>query len=304
MNFIVTGGAGFIGSHIVEYIVEQNHSVKIIDNFHTGNLENLSRFRNKIEILDMDILDYEKLRKAIKDTDGVFHEAALTLVQESFTKQKEYHAVNVVGTENIFKLAKEFGFKVVYASSSSVYGDTKKIPIKEDAQRKPLNPYGNTKLEDEYLAEKYSKLGVSIIGLRYFNVYGPRQNIAYAGVITKFLENIANRKTPIINGDGLQVRDFVYVGDVAKANLMAMESKVNFAFVNIGTGTALSINDLANIIIKASGLDIKPVHGPPLEGDVKDSQADISLAKKLLGWKAEIKLEDWLNETVQQIMKN
>jgi len=304
MNFIVTGGAGFIGSHIVEYLVEQNHSVTVIDNFHTGKLENLARFRNKIEILDIDVLDYEKLRNAVKNADGVFHEAALTLVQESFTKQKEYHDVNVTGTENIFKLAKEFGFKVVYASSSSVYGDTKKIPIKEDVERKPLNPYGNTKLEDEYLAEKYSKLGVFIIGLRYFNVYGPRQNIAYAGVITKFLENIANGKAPIINGNGLQVRDFVYVGDVAKANLMAMESKVNFAFVNIGTGTALSINDLADIIIKASGLAIKPVHNSPLEGDVKDSQADVSLTKKLLGWKAEIKLEDWLNETVQKIVKN
>ncbi|VVC05652.1 ADP-L-glycero-D-manno-heptose-6-epimerase [uncultured archaeon] len=304
MNFIVTGGAGFIGSHIADHLIEQNHSVTVIDNFHATKLENLSRFTNKIEILDMDILDYEKLRNVVKNADGVFHEAALTLVQESFTKQKEYHDVNVTGTENILKLAKEFGFKVVYASSSSVYGNTKKVPIKEDAERKPLNPYGNTKLEDEYLAEKYSKLGVPIIGLRYFNVYGPRQNIAYAGVITKFLENIANRKTPIINGDGLQIRDFVYVGDVAKANLIAMESKVNFAFVNIGTGIALSINDLANIIIKASGLAIKPVHGPPLEGDVRTSQADVSLAKKLLNWKAETKLEDWLNETVQQIMKN
>jgi UDP-glucose 4-epimerase len=304
MNFIVTGGAGFIGSHMVEYLVEKNHFVTVIDNFHTAKLENLSRFKNKIEILNMNILNYEKLRSVVKNIDGVFHEAALTLVQESFTKQKEYHDVNVTGTENIFKLAKEFGFKVVYASSSSVYGNTKKVPIKEDTERKPLNPYGNTKLDDEYLAEKYSKVGVSIIGLRYFNVYGPRQNVAYAGVITKFLENIANSKAPVINGNGLQVRDFVYVGDVVKANLMAMESKVNFAFVNIGTGTALSINDLADIIIKASGLAIKPVHGPPLEGDVMASQADVSLAKKLLGWKAETKLEDWLNETVQQIMKN
>jgi UDP-glucose 4-epimerase len=304
MNFIVIGGAGFIGSHIVRHLVEHDHSVTVIDNFHTGRLENLSDFRNKIKILNMDILDHEELRKVVKDTDGVFHEAALTLVQESFTKQKEYHNVNVTGTENIFQLAKEFGFKVVYASSSSVYGNTKKIPIKEDFERKPLNPYGDTKLEDEYLAEKYSKLGVHIIGLRYFNVYGPRQNVAYAGVITKFLENIADSKAPVINGDGLQVRDFVYVGDVAKANLIAMESKVNFAFVNIGTGTALSINDLSDIIIKASGLAIKPVHGPPLEGDVRTSQADVSLAKKLLDWKAETKLEDWLNETVQQIMKN
>ena len=304
MNFIVTGGAGVIGSQIAAYLVKNNHSVTVIDNFHVGKLENLASIQDKIKVLKIDILDYGELRNAVKNSDGVFHEAALTLVQESFTKQKEYHDVNVVGTENVFKLAKEFGFKVVYASSSSVYGDTKKIPIKEDFERKPLNPYGDTKIEDEYLAEKYSKLGIHIIGLRYFNVYGPRQNVAYAGVITKFLENIANREAPVINGDGLQVRDFVYVGDVAKANLMAMESKVDFAFVNIGTGIAISINELADMIIKASGLAIKPVHGPPLEGDIRASQADISLAKKLFSWRAETKLEDWLNETVQQIMKN
>ena len=304
MNFIVTGGAGFIGSQIVGHLVKNHHSVMLIDNFHIGKRENLVSFQDKIKIIKMDILDYDELRNVVKNADGVFHEAALTLVQESFTKQKEYHEVNVVGTENILKLAKEFGFKVVYASSSSIYGDTKKIPIKEDFERKPLNPYGVTKLEDEYLAEKYSKLGVHIIGLRYFNVYGLGQNVAYAGVITKFLENIANRKAPIINGDGLQVRDFVYVGDVAKANLMAMESKVNFAFVNIGSGIALSINDLADMIIKASDLALKPIHGSSLEGDVKASQAEISLAKKLFNWQAETKLEDWLNETVQQIMKN
>lgn len=296
MNFIVTGGAGFIGSQIVGHLVKNNHSVTVIDNFHVGKRENLASFEDKIKILKIDILDYDELRSAVKNADGVFHEAALTLVQESFTKQKEYHDVNVVGTENVFKLAKEFGFKVVYASSSSVYGNTKKIPIREDFERKPLNPYGNTKLEDEYLAEKYSSLGVRIIGLRYFNVYGPRQNVAYAGVITKFLENIANRKAPVINGDGLQVRDFVYVGDVVKANLMAMESKVNFVFINIGSGIALSINDLADMIIKASGLDMKPIHEKPLQGDVKESQADISLAEKMIGWSPEMKLDKWLSE--------
>ena len=304
MNFIVTGGTGFIGNQIAQHLVKNNHSVTVVDNFHTGKMESLANVQDKIKVLKVDILDYDELRNTVKNANGVFHEAALTLVQDSFTKQKEYYDVNVVGTENVFKLAKEFGFKVVYASSSSVYGNTKKIPIKEDFKRKPLNPYGNTKLDAEYLAEKYSKLGIHLIGLRYFNVYGPRQNVAYAGVITKFLENIANHKAPVINGDGLQVRDFVYVGDVAKANLMAMESKVSFAFVNIGTGITVSINALADMIIKASGLAIKPVHGPPLKGDVRDSQAKISLAKKLFGWQPETKLEDWLNETVQQIMKN
>ena len=189
MKFVVTGGAGFIGSHLVKYLVKQGHSVTVIDNLCTGKMENLQGVINEIEFLKIDILDDQKLRDSIKTADGVFHEAALTTAQESFDKQKEYHEVNVKGTENIFKLAKELGFKVVYASSSSVYGNQTIIPIEEDFKRKPINPYGITKLEDEYLAGKYSKLDVSSIGLRYFNVYGEGQTDTYAGVITKFLKN-------------------------------------------------------------------------------------------------------------------
>lgn len=303
MNLVVTGGAGFIGSHLTEYLVNQGHSVTVIDSLCVGKIENLSNIKNKIEFHQIDILDYDKLRNIIKNTEGVFHEAALTVVQDSFIKQEEYHNVNVIGTENIFKLAKEFGFKVVYASSSSVYGNTTKIPIKEDFERKPLNPYGDTKLKDEYLAEKYAKLGVKIIGLRYFNVYGKGQSSTYAGVITKFLERIANYKPPLINGDGLQVRDFVFVGDVFRSNLMAMKSKVDFAFLNIGTGMAISILDLANMIIDLSGLTMKPLHGDALEGDIRSSEADISLVKKLLNWEPQTKLRDWLSETISEIRK-
>ena len=148
MNFVVTGGAGFIGSHLVKYLVKQGHCVTVIDNLQTGKMENLQNIINEIEFLKIDILDHQKLKDAVKNADGVFHNAALTIVQESFYKLKEYHEVNVKGTENIFELAKEFGFKVVYASSSSVYGNPTKIPIKEDSERKPINPYGITKLED------------------------------------------------------------------------------------------------------------------------------------------------------------
>lgn len=301
MKLAVTGGAGFIGSHLVEYLVSKGHNVIVIDNLYSGRLDNLSAVQGKIEFHNLSILDYDKLRSVIKNSDGVFHEAALTVVQESFEKPHEYFDVNVRGTENIFKLAKEFGFKVVYASSSSVYGDTTRIPITESFEKKPINLYGNTKLEDEYLAVKYSKLGIRTIGLRYFNVYGKGQNSAYAGVITKFIENIMEYKSPIINGDGLQVRDFVYVGDVVRANLLAMESKIENGFFNIGSGEATSILALANMVIRCSGLPIKPIHGNPLEGDIRLSQADINLAKNSLNWEPKTKLEDWLRETLSQL---
>lgn len=303
MNFAVTGGAGFIGSHLVKYLVKQGHSVTVIDDLHTGKMENLQDVKNEIEFHIINILDYQRLRNAVKNADGVFHEAALTTVQESYAKQKEYHEVNVQGTENIFQLAKEFGFKVVYASSSAVYGNQTKIPIKEDSERRPINPYGVTKLESEYLAEKYWKSGVSIIGLRYFNAYGEGQTGTYAGVITEFMKKIVQSLPPVINGDGSQVRDFVFVEDIVNANLIAMKSKVNHGFFNIGSGIATSILELANLMIRLSGLAMKPLYSKMLEGDVKISQADISLAKQLLNWKPETKLEDWLSKTLPKIQK-
>jgi nucleoside-diphosphate-sugar epimerase len=300
MKLIVTGGAGFVGSHLARYLVTKGHSVTVIDNLHSGNLKNLSDLSGKITFHKMDILEYESIRSIVRDTDGVFHEAALTVVQESYVKPEEYRKVNVIGTENIFKLAKEFDFKVVFASSSSVYGNPLTIPIKEDDARRPLNPYGETKLQDEILAERYGKEGVKIIGLRYFNIYGEGQSASYAGVITKFLENIRNRQSPIINGDGLQVRDFVHVGDVARANLLAMEKNIDFSFINIGSGKPTSIVDLAQMMINESGLVMKPVYGKPLQGDVKQSQADIDLAKQLLGWNTTIELKDRLKEVLSE----
>jgi len=294
MNFAVTGGAGFIGSHIVKYLISQGNSVTVIDNLLRGKMENLEDVKDKIEFLKMSILNFDELRNALKNTDGVFHQAALTSVPESFTKEDEYRRVNIDGTENIFKIAKEFDIKVVYASSSSVYGNPKKIPIFEDFERKPINPYGVTKIEDEFLAEKYNKSGVKIIGLRYFNVYGKGQTLDYAGVITKFLENIMIDKSPIIFGDGSQIRDFIFVQDVAKANFVSMNSSVTHGFFNIGTGIGISISELANLMIKLSEKNLKPKFDVLPEGDVNESQADISLSKKLLSWKPETSLEDGL----------
>ena len=296
MKFVVTGGAGFVGSHLVKLLVNEGHKITVIDNLHKGKIENLSSVINEIRFEKMDIRDFHSIEKILKNIDGVFHQAALTVVQDSFERKKEYCDVNVLGTENIFKLAKENKFKIVYASSSSVYGHKQQTPINEDGDRKPINPYGETKLEDEYLFEKYSKLDTSIIGLRYFNIFGEGQTMEYAGVITKFLDRIKDKKPPIIFGDGSQIRDFVSVNDVAKANLMAMTSDISNSLVNIGTGYALSILELANMMIEVSGLSLKPIFSDALDGDIQKSHADISLAMKSFNWKPEIKLKDWLRE--------
>tara|TARA_B100000446_G_C10453205_1_gene306026 strand:- start:100 stop:909 length:810 start_codon:yes stop_codon:yes gene_type:complete len=261
-------------------------------------MQNLSKVNNDINFVNGDIRDYKLIERLAKDSDGVFHEAALVSVPQSFEMQDEYFDVNVNGTENILKLAKEYGFKVVYASSSSVYGNPKQIPIKESDNRNPINPYAQTKLKAELLAEKYSQNNVHVIGLRYFNVFGRRQSKEYAGVIKLFLERIQQNKAPKINGDGLQTRDFVYVEDVVKANILAMDSNVKHQFFNVGVGYSISILDLANMVIDAHGLSLKPIYISQLPGDIQASQADLELIKKLLNWKAKIKLDDWLIEVI------
>ena len=299
MRFVVTGGAGFVGSHLVQLLIKNNHEVIVIDNLHTGKKENLESVIDKIEFQKIDIRNYESMENILKNIDGVFHQAALTVVQDSFSNPKEYYDVNVQGTENIFKLSIENKFKVVYASSSSVYGHKQKMPIEESVERKPINPYGQTKLECEHLFEKYSKLGGSIIGLRYFNIFGKGQTVEYAGVITKFIERLKEGKAPIIFGKGSQIRDFISVDDIAKANLMAMNCNKSNLLVNIGSGKAISILELANMMIKISGIELNPTFTKSLQGDIEKSHADISLAKKSFGWKPEITLQEWLNGTIK-----
>ena len=298
MKILVTGGAGFIGRHIVEYLVERGDDVTILDNLHSGKMQNLSKINNNVNFVNGNIKDYKLLERLAKDSDGVFHQAALVSVPQSFKMQAEYFDVNTKGTENVLKLAKEYGFKVVYASSSSVYGNQEQTSIKESDNRNPTNPYAETKLKAELLAEKYSEMGVGVIGLRYFNVYGRRQSKEYAGVIKLFLERIQQNNAPKINGDGLQTRDFVYVEDVVKANILAMDSNVKHQFFNVGMGYSISILDLANMIIDASGLSLRPIHDSQLPGDIRDSQADLELINKLLKWKPVTKLEDWLIEVI------
>ena len=296
MKFVITGGAGFIGSHIAKHLVEKNHDVTVIDNLSRGRLENLSKIKEEIVFRKMDILDFDSLKEVIFNSDGIFHQAALTSVPESFTQKEKYHNVNVKGTENIFKLAKEFRKKVVYASSSSIYGNTTTIPIHENSEKNPINPYGVTKLDDEKLAKKYHNLGLSVIGLRYFNVYGIGQTNDYAGVITKFIDQINLNKSPIIFGDGTHTRDFISVEDIAKANLLSMESKSDFSFLNIGTGISTSIKELAEVMIELSGKKMEINYDDLPLGDVKDSLADVSLAKRLINWNYETSLKTGLKK--------
>ena len=303
MKYAVTGGAGFIGSHLVKKLVERGNEVIVIDNLNTGKKQNIEKISKKIDFFEVDVRDFSAIENILKNVDGIFHEAALASVQDSFRIPDEFFDVNVNGTENIFKIAKKLGIKVVYASSSSVYGNPISIPIKENDGKNPFNPYAKTKLEDDKLAEKYARNGLKVIGLRYFNVFGSGQSKEYAGVIKLFLERIQQGLPPLINGDGLQVRDFVYVDDVVNANMLAMESNIDGEFFNIGTNSVVSVLDLATMIIKFSGLKLKPIHRPPVPGDVKATQADITKAKMMLKWKPTTSIENWLKSTVLDIKK-
>jgi len=298
VRYIVTGGAGFIGSSIVKKLVARGDDVTVIDNLNTGKEENLKSVIDKITFLKDSILNRELLEKQSQNIDGIFHQAALASVQDSFSKLDEYHGVNVNGTENILKLAKKNDFRVVYASSSSVYGNPERIPIKESDKKNPINPYAETKLKQDQLAIKYSEMGVKVIGLRYFNVFGKGQSKEYAGVLKLFLERIRDKLPPKINGDGTQFRDFVYVEDVADANIMSMDSDINHGFYNVGTNTSITILDLAKTIIKSSGLDIQPIFGPALKGDVQKTIANIDLIKEEIGWEPTILIEKWIEEII------
>ena len=228
----------------------------------------------------------------------IFSLIIISSTSYAFAQNIEFKNSNFKSDKEGLKLAKENNFKVVYASSSSVYGNPERIPIIESDNKNPINPYAETKLRKEELAAKYSKIGVKVIGLRYFNVFGKGQSKEYAGVLKLFLERIRDGLPPKINGDGTQFRDFVFVGDVSEANIMSMKSEVNHEFFNVGTNTSITILDLAKTIIKFSGLNIEPIFGPSLKGDVMKTIADISLIKEKIGWQPKVMLESWINEII------
>jgi len=300
-NFLITGGSGFVGSHLAEQLIKNGHCVTILDDLNTGNIKNLEKIKEKINFVEGDVRDKLLLQEICKKKDGIFHLAARASVQESFIKFEEYQDVNVNGTENIFRQAHEYGIKVVYASSSSVYGNPTELPIKENSSMNPINPYAQTKVDKENLATEYAKKGLQVIGMRYFNIFGERQSKEYAGVIKLFLECIQNKLPPKINGDGTQARDFVFVGDVVNANILAMESDIDHAFFNVGTNTQISILEIAQLMITSANLDLKPIFGPELKGDVNLTIANIDLIKKSLNWNSTITIQEWLKQKISNL---
>ncbi len=299
MKYLVTGGAGFIGSHLSKYLLERGHSVCVLDNLSTGSMDRLKDTMDSIEFIMGDIKNRDDLKIAMRACDGVFHQAALVAVQESYLMQQEYHDVNVTGTKNILEIAREYGIRVVYASSSSVYGTPQSVPIREDAPHAPENPYGKTKSDCEVISQTHmGDDGAGVMGLRYFNVYGRGQTGAYAGVITQFMRRLKSGLGPIINGDGLQTRDFVNVMDVAEANLGAMTSTRHDGFFNIGTGNSVTINKLADIMTRVYELDVSAEYSEPLQGDVPHSMADTQIAARDIPWQHSINLEDGLSKLI------
>ena len=306
MKILVTGGAGFIGSHIAEELVKNKQDVRILDNFSTGKIENIRHFEKKIELLEGTITDKPTVDDAVKGCDYIFHQAAFVSVEDSIKNPYKTWDVNVRGTLLILGAASRLGVKrVVLASSAAIYGDTLALPKREDGAIAPKSPYGETKHINEMNAEKsYRDFKLQTVCLRYFNVYGPRQdpNSPYSGVISKFVSAAMKKARPVIYGDGEQTRDFVFVKDVVKANFLAMaEKKAAGQSFNIGTGKETSINNLWKAIKKQTKSKLVPLHKEPRAGDIRRSFASIVKAGKVLKYKPQYSLEQGLKETIKWI---
>jgi UDP-N-acetylglucosamine/UDP-N-acetylgalactosamine 4-epimerase len=315
MHILVTGGAGFIGANLVEKLLQDNRvsTVRVLDNLATGALHNIEAFKTneRFQFVEGDIRDYETCLQACEGIDLVTHQAALGSVPRSINDPLTTNAVNITGTLNIFTAAKEKNIKrVVYAASSSTYGDHPGLPKVEDKIGNPLSPYAITKYVNELYAKVYADLyGMEIIGLRYFNIFGPKQNPAgpYAAVIPLFAEALLKHQSPTINGDGAHSRDFTFVDNAVQANIMALfttnKEAVNQVY-NIACGHETTLLQLFEFLKKEAGSDLQPVFGPERIGDVKHSLADISKAKKLLGYDPVVSVEEGLAKTFQWYQKN
>lgn len=310
MNILITGGAGFIGSNLLNYLLPlpQVKKIRVLDNLATGFQKNIEQFKvhEKFEFLEGDIRDYETCLHACDGIDAVSHQAALGSVPRSIADPLTTNNVNITGTLNIFNAAKEKGTKrIVYAASSSTYGDHPGLPKVEDTIGKPLSPYAVTKYVNELYAKIYADIyGLELIGLRYFNVFGPNQNPkgAYAAVIPLFVKAVLNNEPPIINGDGAHSRDFTFVENAVQANALALFTENKQALnqvYNIAYGAQTSLVEVFEMIKEIAGSDLAPKFGPERKGDVKHSLADISKAKKLLGYNPQFDTREGMKKTFE-----
>ena len=290
MKYLVTGGAGFIGSHIVETLIQNGDEVRVLDNLSTGNYKNLKKVSAKIEFTEGDIRDSSICINAAESCDGIFHEAALVSVVDSVERPRENHDINVTGTMNVLEAARIQKCKrIVFASSAAIYGNNPELPKNETMLPEPLSPYGAAKIAGEHLLQAYAEqYGINCVALRYFNVYGPRQdpNSMYSGVISRFVDCAKSKTVPTIFGDGKQTRDFVYVDDIVQANLKAMTvpTEIPFLRCNIGTGIATSLLDVVKALRDIAGTFAQPLFEPERPGDIRHSVADITSASDHLGF--------------------
>ena len=301
---LVTGGAGFIGSHLVDALVSGECDVTVLDNLSTGSLLNLEHIKNRITFYKGDIRDQKILIKASKDCDIIFHQAAMVSVPQTVENPIDSAMVNDIGTLFVLEAAQKSNIKrVVLASSCAIYGDDPDLPKRENMNPKPQSPYAVQKLTGEFHAGLYFKLyGLETVCLRYFNVYGPRQDPSspYSGVMSIFMTKASNKDTPVIYGDGNQYRDFIFVKDVVKANLLAANgSEAKGKIFNIGTGRYISVNELWEKISQLAGNSDKPKYEPARPGDVRESVANIDYARKDLGFEPEYTFEKGLKETFE-----
>lgn len=301
---VVTGGAGFIGSHLCEALVVRGHHVVALDSLRTGYARNLSAVADSVELIEADVRDFDAVSRACAGARWVLHQAAMVSVVESLEKPLECHAINGDGTLNVLEAARRAGVeRVTFAASAAAYGRSESTPKRETDPVDPVSNYAATKLYGEHLASAYSaSLGLPVFALRYFNVFGPRQDPSgmYSGVISKFAERVVGRRDVTVFGDGLQTRDFVNVDDVVQANLRALQAPVSGAgqAINIGTGRSVTLLDLLDALERIVGYSPARTFKEPREGDVRHSRADVSRAAMLLDYAPTVTLEEGLRTLV------
>ena len=302
MRYLVTGGAGFIGSNTVDELVRRGHSVVVLDDLSSGKEENLAELRTKITLMKGSITDIEVVRKAMHEADYVMHLAARTSVPRSVKDPIETNKINIDGTLNVLVAARDAKVKrVMFAASSSAYGETATLPKVETMQPQPISPYGVTKYVGELYLQTFGRCyGLENVALRYFNIFGPRQDPSspYSGVLAKYCTSFLEETQPVVFGDGEQTRDFTYVDNAVQANILACEApNVSGKVFNVGTGGRTSLNQVLKALGEVSGNRLQAKYEPPRDGDIRDSQADISQAREYLGYDPQVMFEEGLKKT-------